>query len=165
MKINMAPNLPPKEIISIDQTNKNPSGKILVELESLKHFPYQHNLFIRLQCNPFVFISRKILDANLDFQQRFYIPVHNPFNMLKVELINMMNDGWFKDHVKENLIASFEIRLPDIDKEPFDFNGYIKLPIPEITDFKKFGLKPQADYEKIVAMKKQYVNFTFLNDF
>jgi hypothetical protein len=29
----MAPNTPPKEMISIDQTNKNPSGKILVELD------------------------------------------------------------------------------------------------------------------------------------
>ena len=99
-------------------------------------------------------VSRKILDANLDFQQRFYIPVHNPFNTLKIDIITMINDGWLKDHVKENLIASYEIRLPDIDKAPFDFNGYIKLPIPENTDFKKLGLKPQADYEKIVALKK-----------
>jgi hypothetical protein len=44
----MAPNTPPKEMISIDQTNKNPSGKILVELDSIKNFPYQHNLFIRI---------------------------------------------------------------------------------------------------------------------
>lgn len=138
----MALNLPPKEMISIDQTNKNPSGKILVELESLRNFPYQHNLFIRIQCNPFVLVSRKILDGNLDFQQRFYIPVHNPFNTLKIDIINFMNDGWFRDHHKENLIASYEIRLPDIDKAPFDFNGYIKLYIPEITNFSKLGLKP-----------------------
>lgn len=26
--------------IDIDQTNKNPFGKILVEVESLRHFPY-----------------------------------------------------------------------------------------------------------------------------
>ena len=54
------------------------------------------------------------------------------------------------------MIASFEIRLPDIDKAPFDFNGYIKLPIGEISDFKKLGLKPQVDYEKIVGLKKPY---------
>ena len=138
----MAPNTPPKEMISIDQTNKNPSGKILVELDKIKNFPYQNNIFIRIQCNPFVFISRRILDNNLDFNQRFYIPVHNPFNTLKVDIINIVNDGILRDHKKENLIASYEIRLPDIDKEPFDFNGYIKLPIPENTEFKKLGMKP-----------------------
>jgi hypothetical protein len=73
---------------------------------------------------------------------------------LKVDIFNIINNGWLKDHAKENLIASYEIRLPDIDKEPFDFNGYIKLPIPEITDFKKLGLQPQAEHEKIVALKK-----------
>jgi hypothetical protein len=88
-----------------------------------------------------VFISRRILDNNLDFNQRFYIPVHNPFNTLKVDIINIVNDGILRDHKKEYLIASYEMRLPDIDKEPFDFNGYIKLPISEITDFKKLGMK------------------------
>lgn len=33
--------------------------------------------------------------------------------------------------MKESVIASYDIRLPDIDKEPFDDNGYIKLPISE----------------------------------
>ena len=67
--------------------------------------------------------------------------MHNPFNTLKVDIINIVNDGILRDHKKEYLIASYEMRLPDIDKEPFDFNGYIKLPISEITDFKKLGMK------------------------
>ena len=74
--------------------------------------------------------------------------------MLKIDILTIINDGWLKDHVKETLIATYEIRLPDIDKAPFDFNGYIKLPLPEITDFKKFGLIPHNDYEKIIALKK-----------
>ncbi len=32
--------------------------------------------------------------------------------------------------------------MTDIDKEPFDENGYIKLPISEQIDYKKLGLKP-----------------------
>lgn len=38
-------------------------------------------------------------------------------------------------------MASFEIRLPDINKEPFDEHGTIALPIPEIKDPKKLGLQ------------------------
>ncbi len=38
--------------------------------------------------------------------------------------------------------------MPDIDKEPFDENGYIKLPITEQSiDYKKLGLKPLPETE------------------
>ena len=67
--------------------------------------------------------SRKITDSQLDYRQKFFIPVHNHFNTLKIEVINMLNDGWFREHVKETIIASFDIRLPDIDKDPFDESG------------------------------------------
>jgi hypothetical protein len=39
------------------------------------------------------------------------------------------------------VIASFDIRLPDIDKEPFDESGNIKLPLSDFIDPKKLGLK------------------------
>ena len=138
----------------MDQTNRNPFGKILVEVDSIRHFPFFHNIFVRITCNPFVLHSRKILDSQLDFNQKFYIPVHNHFNTLRIDVINMLNDGWFREHVKEIVIASFEIRLPDIDKEPFDENGNIKLPISEQSlDFKKLGLKPIPEMETQIKRK------------
>ena len=75
--------------------------------------------------------------------------MHNTYNTLKVEVINSLNDGWLRNHVKDVVIASFEIRLPDIDKDPFDANGYIKLPVGGESnfDYKKLGLKAQADME------------------
>lgn len=48
------------------------------------------------------------------------MPTPNNFSTLKIEIMNLQSDGWFKEHFKENLIASYEIRLPDIKKEPFD---------------------------------------------
>lgn len=138
----------------IDQTNRNPFGKLMLELISLKHFPFYHNIFIRISCNPYQLISRKILDCNHEFHQKFYIPVHNHFNTLKIEIINLLNDGWFREHVKETVIASYDIRLTDIDKEPFDESGYIKLPIGETLDFKRLGLKPASDIEHSVKRKQ-----------
>ena len=137
----------------LDQTNKNPFGKILVEVDQIKHFPYAHNVFVRLTCNPFVVSSRKVLDSQYEFHQRFFIPVHNHFNTLRVEVINQINDGWLRDHIKEQVIATFDIRLPDIDKEPFDDTGYIKLPIAE-ADYKKLGLKPCQDFETVVKKRQ-----------
>ena len=45
-------------------------------------------------------------------------------------------------HTKEQVLASYSIRIPDIDKHPFDEKGYIDLPITEQIDIKKMGLKP-----------------------
>lgn len=104
----------------IDSTNRNPYGKIMVEIDSLRHFAYYHHIFIRISLNPYVLQTRKILDTNHQFNQKFFIPVHNQFYTLKVEILNLLNDGWFREHVKETVIAQWEIRLPDIDKEPFD---------------------------------------------
>ena len=78
----------------------------------------------------------------LDFNQTFYIPAPNNFSTLKIEVLNLQSDGWFKEHFKENLIASYEIRLPDINKEPFDQYGNIALPIPVVKKPKELGLIP-----------------------
>jgi hypothetical protein len=46
-------------------------------------------------------------------------------------------------------LASYDIRLPDIIKEPFDEDGNIKLPLPAKLDWKKLGLTqlvPGAKY-------------------
>lgn len=38
----------PENMYALDQTNKNPFGKILLEIQSIKHFPFYHNIFIRI---------------------------------------------------------------------------------------------------------------------
>lgn len=65
-KAMIAPNMRRSPLVpafDLDQTNKNPFGKILVEVDQIKHFPYSHNVFVRLTCNPFVVSSRKVLDT------------------------------------------------------------------------------------------------------
>ena len=52
----------------LDQTNKTPVGKILVEVISLKHFPYFHNLYVRLSCNPWVLQTKAIVEDRLEFK-------------------------------------------------------------------------------------------------
>jgi hypothetical protein len=42
-----------------------------------------------------------------------------------------MADGWFREHYKEAVLASYDIRIPDIDKEPFDEHGRIVLPVSD----------------------------------
>lgn len=117
-KVQAGQQLPPS--YDIDQTNRNPFGKVLIQVDSIKHFPYHNKVFVRLSFNPFVMQTKNVTDQHLRFKQNFYLPVHNHFNTLKIEIFNSLNDGWLRDHVKDSLIGSYEVRMPDIDKAPFD---------------------------------------------
>lgn len=48
---------------------------------------------------------------------------------------------------------SYEIRLPDINSDPFYEDGHIKFPISEIMDYKKLGLKATPESETRVKRK------------
>ena len=56
--------------------------------------------------------------------------------------------------MKESVIACYDIRLPDIEKSPFDENGNIRIPVNDQIDFKKMGLKAVADAETKVKKNK-----------
>ena len=67
------------------------------------------------------------------------MPVANHFFTIKAEVINMHADGWLREHFKETVLSTYEIRIPDLNKEPFKPDGTIKLPITQV-DLKKSGL-------------------------
>jgi len=65
----------------------------------------------------------------MDFNQSFYLPLANHFFTIKVEVINLHADGWLREHFKESVLASYDIRIPDLNKEPFKSDGSIRLPV------------------------------------
>lgn len=131
----------PVDMLKMDQTNRYPWGKILIHVNKVSNFLYMNNIFVKISLGPWVLSSRKIINEKLEFNQTFYIPTPASFVTLKIELINLQADGWFKEHFKEIILACYEIRLPDINKEPFDEHGNIVLPLPDIKESKKLGLQ------------------------
>jgi len=127
-------------MLPMDQTNRYSWGKIVVHIDKLTNFPYTNNLFVKLSLGAWQVQSKRIINEKLEWNQTFYLPIPHNFATLRVEVINLQSDGWFKEHYRENLVACYDIRLPDINKEPFDPSGYIVLPLPEIKDPKKLGL-------------------------
>lgn len=125
----------------MDQTNRYAWGKIYVEINKLINFPYQGQIFIKLTLGPWVIGTRKIMDTKLEWNQSVYMPVPGHFFSLKIEILNVLSDGWFREHSRENVIDSFEIRIPDINKEPFQKNGTLVLPLRDKIQFKTLGLQ------------------------
>lgn len=114
----------------------------MIHINKIINFPYTNNIFVKISLGPWVVQTKRVINDKLDFDQTFYIPIPHTFGTLKLEVINLQSDGWFKEHFKENVIVSYEIKYPDINKDPFDSHGNISLPFPEIREPKKLGLVP-----------------------
>jgi hypothetical protein len=39
----------------------------MVEIQTIKYFPFYNNIFVRVSCNPYVLETRKILNATHEF--------------------------------------------------------------------------------------------------
>ncbi len=115
--------------LQADCTNRHPWGKVQIKVNKITNFPFQGNVFIRFTLQPWVVETKKCIDGKMDFNQTFYLPVANHFFTIKAEVINMHADGWLREHFKESILYTFEIRIPDLNKEPFLPDGSIKLPL------------------------------------
>ena len=129
----------------MDHTNRFSWGKIFIFVNKIINFPYTNSIFVRLSVQPWTLCTKRIIDNKFEFKQGFYIPVANHFFTLKIELVNLESVGFFKETFKEHILESYEIRLPDINKDPFQKDGTLVLPIKPIIDHRKFGLKLQTD--------------------
>ena len=88
-----------------------------------------------------------------------FIPIANNFFTLKVDIINVTADGWLREHFKEHIIASFDIRIPDLKKEPFKSDGSIRLPFSKV-DYKKLGLVLIGQVQGASYLEIQLVDMT-----
>lgn len=57
----------------------------------------------------------------------------------------MEASGFFRENFTEHILDSFEIRLSDLNKEPFQKDGTLVLPLKPIRNYKKLGLKLPED--------------------
>ena len=57
------------------------------------------------------------------------------FFTLKIELINLESVGFFSEKHKEHVLETYEIRIADINKDPFQKDGTLVLPVRGIADY------------------------------
>lgn len=111
----------------------------------------------------------------LKFRQKFYIPIHNHFETLSIEIVNQKNKGFFTEYQEKIRLAKYDIRIPDI-LELFDIKrfkskeeelenftdqtlninkrGYLKLPLDELIDYKRMGMKGHEANQSIVKTEQ-----------
>jgi hypothetical protein len=143
-----------------DYTNRHPWGKIKVTVKRVTNFPFQGCLYCRVHLQPWTLETRKCMELGVtEFNQSFYIPNANHFFTIKVELVNTHMSGVLSAKLKETVLASYEIRIPDLRHAPFDRDGSISLPIPSF-DWKKSGLQQIGPQEHVSYLEMQITDMT-----
>ena len=89
-------------------------------MSRIVNFPFQGTVFVRFSLQPWVVETKKLMEqGKMDFNQNVYLPIANHFFTLKIEVINLHADGWLRGNFKEVVLQTYEIRIPDLNKEPF----------------------------------------------
>lgn len=107
----------PEKMMEFNETIRYPMGMLYIHINKVLGIELPDNTFIRITFEPYIIESRTINKTKNgdEFHQRFYIPIHNHFNELIIDLIFVENEGWFREKRKEQLIASIEIPNPNIN--------------------------------------------------
>ena len=63
----------------------------------------------------------------------------------------MESVGFFRENFTEHVLETYEIRLADINKDPFQKDGTLVLPIKPISGLSKYGLVLGKDAQGVPA--------------
>jgi len=128
----------------INETNWYPIGLMYLYLHSINMFTESTELiipedsFFWITLDPYILESKIIHGSQCKVKQQFYIPIHNHFNEVLVELVYLKSDSWFRDNKKELVYASVVIWIPTLySEELWNNNEKIDLPLELKNTVKK----------------------------
>ena len=123
----------------VNNSNKNVTGKLVLEIKKIPKFYFHGDVYIQITVAPYTLSSLRIIKScHYEYNQLFFIPIHNKFEIIKIEIINVVSEGWFTDSKKRDVIASFEIPIPDLHDPMFEKD--LELPF-SLSDSKRKGFK------------------------
>eukprot|EP00351_Strombidinopsis_sp_SopsisLIS2011_P000395 CAMPEP_0116872540 /NCGR_PEP_ID=MMETSP0463-20121206/3308_1 /TAXON_ID=181622 /ORGANISM="Strombidinopsis sp, Strain SopsisLIS2011" /LENGTH=105 /DNA_ID=CAMNT_0004512899 /DNA_START=650 /DNA_END=967 /DNA_ORIENTATION=- len=101
----------------------------------------QNTIFIRVTVDPFVIESRRISGYDRKIKppfsykinQRFYIPITNRFERIKVDVVTSFVKGIIQGRTVEEVIKSFVIPIPFLKDKPYSYKDSLKFKF-KLTD-------------------------------
>ena len=101
--------------MNINASNRYPFGKLFLELKGIEGLFTQRDMQVEISFNPYT-LKSKIFDCirntPVRFNQRFYIPIHNRFNILKINVIRFTKEGMFSANKRSAVVKSYEYAIP-----------------------------------------------------
>jgi hypothetical protein len=103
-------------MMDFNETIRYPMGVLYLNLIKIMDIDLPDNTFIRITFEPYKIETRSINKAlkGDEIHQKFYLPIHNHFNELILDIVFVENEGWFREKRKEQTIASICLPIPHL---------------------------------------------------
>jgi len=107
----------PLNMMEFNETIRYPMGILYLHINKILGIEVPVNTFIRITLEPYKIETRHVnrsKNGEEEFHQRFYLPIHNHFNELVMDIVLIENEGWFREKRKEQLIGSVGLPLSNL---------------------------------------------------
>lgn len=110
-----------KNIETIDETNYYSYGKLYLQLNDIIfNVPEDISIFVKISLTPYNYRTKSIISNNwFVFKQKYLIPIHNKFEILKLEVFTENSSGFIHKKLSEDKITEIRIKLPDLFNKEF----------------------------------------------
>lgn len=131
-----------KYISNLDETNCYIYGKMQLEIDTITIPNFEGNIFVNVLLPPYQYKTKSTFcKSNFPMKQIFLLPIHNRFEILKLEIYTVYHQGIFQKKEIEEKLSEQSIPIPDvinnfynikkninIDMENLNKNSFIKHP-------------------------------------
>lgn len=99
----------------VNETNRYPFGKLFIELKGIDGLYTNRDLRVDFEINPYK-LKSKIFDAkrntHVKFNQKFYIPIHNRFNVMTIKISRFTKEGILSSTKRSDVFKFIHFALP-----------------------------------------------------
>mmetsp|Transcript_30640 Transcript_30640/g.30136 ORF Transcript_30640/g.30136 Transcript_30640/m.30136 type:complete len:318 (+) Transcript_30640:895-1848(+) len=150
-------------MMNINCTNRYPFGKLFIEVKGIEDLYTQRDLEVEIEFNPYILKTKTydcLRNTPVKFNQKFYVPIHNRFNILKIKLIRLSKEGIFSANKKPAQVTSYEYAIPFLRDDGGE--KVLKIPIHTSELLKKSVLnkKDIQDAEKTYYLQISLKDFS-----
>ena len=104
-----------QSMLPINETNRYPFGKLFIELRRIKGLISNRDIKVEIEFNPYR-LQSKIFEGGrntpVKFDQRFYVPIHNKFNILTFKVVRFSKEGILSANKRAEVIKTFSYGIP-----------------------------------------------------
>jgi len=104
--------------LNLKEIKYEPIGKcqlFVLDIVDLRGLSNNATCYVKITHIPYVLkTSKQTKRDSIEWKQSFFLPFCDPFFNIQIDVISCYNDGWVREHQKEEIICSGEIWPNDI---------------------------------------------------
>ena len=141
---------------TVNETNRYPFGKLFLELKGINGLYTNRDMRVDIEFNPYTLKSKTFdgkRNTTVKFNQRFYIPIHNRFNVLKIKLLRFTKEGILSTNKRSDVFKEFDYGLPFLQVS-YCISKFIKY-LSMLTTGRELqkGVENSVDYRRVGESK------------